>query len=165
MEASLRLVNVDARDASSCSTLLQRGASARKFFAGSTAIRRPRAAFARRCAPGLLGSNRESKCGTPAQEDGTMTRSEALQSLATEARFAQLTAGQALQALTHAYQVALDKRDLAFFEFHAEDPCHEVARACLGGHVWRGDENNPQRAKPHWRQLEKEVVPEVVRKN
>lgn len=97
-----------------------------------------------------------------------MTRQDALHHLATDTRTAGLTAGDALRRLTQAFKVALDPRDLAFFEFHAEDPCHEVARACAAGHAWRGDEscedtNKPR--KPHWHKLEQEVVPQVIRKN
>ncbi|MFZ5561665.1 MAG: hypothetical protein ACOY41_09115 [Pseudomonadota bacterium] len=94
-----------------------------------------------------------------------MTREEALQILATDQQFAQLTAGEALNRLSQAFKVALEPRDLAFFEFHAPEPSHEVARACLGGRVWRGDENSDQRQKPHWEQLERKVVREVIRKN
>lgn len=97
-----------------------------------------------------------------------MTRQDALHHLATDPRTAGLTAGTALRRLTQAFKVALEPRDLAFFEFHAEDPCHEVARACAAGHAWHGDEsgdaaNRPRR--PHWHTLEQEVVAQVIRKN
>jgi hypothetical protein len=95
-----------------------------------------------------------------------MTRDEALQHLATDNRYAMMTAGEAVHGLSQAYAVALTSRDLAFLEFHGEDPCHEVARACAAGHVWHGgcgDGDKPR--KPHWRALEQEVVPQVVRKN
>lgn len=97
-----------------------------------------------------------------------MTRPEALYQLAHDARYANITAGEALRRLSHAFQVALEPRDLAFFEFHHEEPCHEVARACAGGRRWRGDESctaEEKPRKPHWRALEHEVVPEVIRKN
>lgn len=98
-----------------------------------------------------------------------MTRQDALQLLAGNNRFANVTAGEALYCLTQAFKIALDPRDLAFFEFHAADPCHEVARACAAGHVWHGDENggetSGQPRKPHWRTLERDVVTDVIRKN
>ena len=94
-----------------------------------------------------------------------MTRNEALQILASDNRFAQLTAGEALEHLTQAFKIALEPRDLAFFEFHAPEPSHEVARACLAGWVWTGDENSDQRQKPHWEKLERQVVRDVIRKN
>lgn len=96
-----------------------------------------------------------------------MTRHEALQQLATDPRYLGLTAGEALRQLSQAFQIALVARDLAFFELHRDDPCHEVARACAGGHVWRGDENGESAAatrKPHWNKLEQQVVPQVIRK-
>lgn len=97
-----------------------------------------------------------------------MSREEALRQLATDSRTLGLTAGEALRQLTQAYKVALDARDLAFFEFHAEEPCHEVARACAAGHAWTGDERceaSDKPRKPHWHKLEQEVVPQVIRKN
>lgn len=97
-----------------------------------------------------------------------MTRDEALHQLATDNRTLGLTAGEALRQLTQAYKIALDPRDLAFFEFHGEDPCHEVARACAAGHHWRGDEScedTDKPRKPHWNKLEQDVVPQVIRKN
>lgn len=94
-----------------------------------------------------------------------MTRQDALQIIATDAQFAQLTAGEVLTQLTRAFTLALEPRDLAFFEFHGAEPSHEVARACLGGRVWHGDENSNQRQKPHWEKLERRVVREVIRKN
>lgn len=97
-----------------------------------------------------------------------MTRQDALLLLASDNRFLNLTAGEALRQLTQAFKVALDARDLAFFEFHGEDPCHEVARACAAGHVWHGDEScevSDKPRKPHWGKLEREVVPDVIRKN
>lgn len=97
-----------------------------------------------------------------------MTRREALQLLATDPKFTPLTAGAALRHLTQAFKVALEPRDLAFFEFHGEEPCMEVARACLAGRVWHGDESctaSERPRKPHWQTLEREVVPEVIRKN
>lgn len=93
-----------------------------------------------------------------------MTRTEALQILGTDQRYSQMTAGEALASLTQAFKIALEPRDLAFFDFHAEEPCHEVARACLAGHVWTGCDET-QKQKPHWRKLEQEVVQEVIRKN
>lgn len=94
-----------------------------------------------------------------------MTRQDALHHLATAPRTAGLTAGDALLQLTQAFKVALDARDLAFFEFHAPEPCHEVARACAAGHAWHGDESREERNKPHWRGLEQEILPQVIRKN
>lgn len=96
-----------------------------------------------------------------------MTRHDALLLLATDKRYGDLTAGDALRQLRQAFQIALTPRDLAFFEFHRDDPCHEVARACAGGHVWRGDESGESveaPRKPHWHKLEQEVVPQVIRK-
>lgn len=96
-----------------------------------------------------------------------MTRTEALQSLASDHRFALLTAGEALEHLTQAYKIALEPRDLAFFEFHGEEPCIEVARACLSGHVWHGDEScevSDKPRKPHWHKLEQEVTRDVIDK-
>lgn len=95
-----------------------------------------------------------------------MTREEALQHLATDSHYATLTAGAAVHSLTQAYARALTPRDLAFLDFHGEDPCHEVARACAAGHVWHGgcgDGDKPR--KPHWHTLEQEVVAQVLRKN
>lgn len=97
-----------------------------------------------------------------------MTRQDALHQLATDPRTTGLTASDALRQLTQAFKVALEARDLAFFEFHAEEPCHEVARACAAGHAWHGDENGEtanKPRKPHWHKLEQEVVPQVIRKN
>lgn len=97
-----------------------------------------------------------------------MTRPEALHQLAHDTRYATVTAGQALYRLSRAFQVALEPRDLAFFDFHREEPCHEVARACAAGHNWHGDESGDSEGrprKPHWRALEQEVLPEVIRKN
>ncbi|MES2918852.1 MAG: hypothetical protein V4729_09575 [Pseudomonadota bacterium] len=96
-----------------------------------------------------------------------MTREDALRQLATEPRFSTVTAGDALQGLSQAFQLALTPRDLAFFEFHRDDPCHEVARACAGGHNWRGDEtcdSGDKPRKPHWRRLEQETLEKVTRK-
>lgn len=96
-----------------------------------------------------------------------MTRQDALQLLAADQRYRGLTAGDALRQLSQAFQIALEPRDLAFFEFHRDDPCHEVARACAAGHVWHGDENGESGAaprKPHWHKLEQDVVPQVIRK-
>jgi hypothetical protein len=96
-----------------------------------------------------------------------MTRDEALQILATDHGYAQMTAHEAIHSLTQAFQRALESRDLAFFEFHGEDPCIEVARACRAGHVWHPTEScttgEPPR-KPRWHALEQEVVPQVIRK-
>lgn len=92
-----------------------------------------------------------------------MTRNEALQQLATAHKYAQMTAGGALASLTQAFKNALEPRDFAFFEFHSEEPCHEVARAALAGHVWHGCDES-QKQKPHWRKLEQEVMREVIRK-
>lgn len=56
-------------------------------------------------------------------------------------RFSCLTAGEALVSLTPTLTQSLAERDRHFFKSHAEEPCHDVARACSAGHVWRGDEN------------------------
>jgi len=69
------------------------------------------------------------------------SRENALSHLAADTRFASLTAGQALASLTPSWSQALDERDQHFFQHHANDPCHEVARACSAGYVWHGDEN------------------------
>lgn len=92
-----------------------------------------------------------------------MTRDEALHHLATDHRYAMVTAGEAVHGLTQAYALALTPRDLAFLEFHGEEPCHEAARACAAGHVWHG--GSGERDKPRWHALEQEVLPQVVRKN
>lgn len=97
-----------------------------------------------------------------------MTRDEALQILASDHGFAQLTASEAIRSLSQAFQLALEPRDLAFFEFHGKEPCIEVARACRAGHVWHPDESceaGEHPRKPRWHALEQEVVPQVVRKN
>lgn len=64
--------------------------------------------------------------------------------LATDFHFASLTAGQALARLTPSMSSILKQKDQHFFGRHADDPCHEVARACSAGHVWHGDENRKQ---------------------
>lgn len=95
-----------------------------------------------------------------------MTRDEALQHLATDKRYATLTAGAAVRQLTQAFARALTPRDLAFLDFHGEDPCHEVARACAAGHVWHGGSGEGEKPrKPHWHAREQAVLPRVVRKN
>lgn len=97
-----------------------------------------------------------------------MTRQDALQLLARDSRYRNLTAGEVLFQLTQAFKVALDSRDVAFFEFHGDEPCQEVARACAAGHVWHGNENgamNRRLRKPHWQGLQQSVVPDVIRKN
>lgn len=70
-----------------------------------------------------------------------MNREHALNTLASDFRFANLTAGQALDTLSQSMRVALEHKDTEFFREHAEDPCHEVARACRAHWVWHGDEN------------------------
>lgn len=97
-----------------------------------------------------------------------MNRPEALRQLGHDPRYASFTAGEALDRLSHAFQVALEPRDLAFFAFHRDEPCHEVARACAGGHRWRGDESRDaaeRLRRPHWHGLEQMVLPAVIRKN
>lgn len=96
-----------------------------------------------------------------------MNREDALRQLATERRFSTATAGETLQGLSQAFQIALAPRDLAFFEFHREEPCHEVARACAAGHAWHGDESGDRGdtpRKPHWHRLEQETLQRVTRK-
>ena len=69
------------------------------------------------------------------------SRENTLSHLAGDMRFASLTAGQALTDMSPSMNWALDEEDQRFFQRHADDPCHEVARACRAGHVWHGDEN------------------------
>lgn len=97
-----------------------------------------------------------------------MNRDEALQILSTDLRHAQQTAHEALCTLTQAFQRALIARDLAFFEFHGDEPCLEVARACRAGWVWHPTENcetGEMPRKPRWHALEQEILPQVIRKN
>lgn len=68
-------------------------------------------------------------------------RSKALDMLAADGRFAQVTAGQALARMSVSMRMALQFEDRAFFIEHAADPCHEVARACRADRVWHGDES------------------------
>lgn len=75
-----------------------------------------------------------------------MNREHALDMLASDMRYAQLTAGQAMDHLPPSMRMVLEHKDTAFFKAHAEDPCHEVARACRAHWIWHGDEN------PHTRQ-------------
>lgn len=69
------------------------------------------------------------------------SREHVLEYLAAEARVANLTAAQALASLTPAMLQLMTQEDQHFFRRHADEPCHEVARACKAGHVWHGDEN------------------------
>lgn len=69
------------------------------------------------------------------------SRESTLDHLAVDMRFASLTAGQALASLTPSMSLTLEQKDQHFFQRHADDPCHEVARACSAGHIWHGDEN------------------------
>lgn len=68
------------------------------------------------------------------------SRERVLEYLATDSRVAGLTAGEALAGLTPTMNLLLSQ-DQHFFLRHADDPCHEVARACNAGHVWHGNEN------------------------
>lgn len=96
-----------------------------------------------------------------------MTRDEALQILSTDHGYAQLTAGAAIRSLTQALQRALEPADMAFFEFHGDEPCIEVARACRAGRVWhpaeRCEAGDPPR-KPRLHAIAQDVVPQVIRK-
>lgn len=69
------------------------------------------------------------------------SREKVLAHLATDHRVAGLTAGEALAAINDTMGSLLLQRDQHFFRRHADDPCHEVARACHAGYVWHGDEN------------------------
>lgn len=69
------------------------------------------------------------------------SREKVLEYLATDYRVAGFTAGEALSGITPAMSLLLSQEDQHFFRLHADDPCHEVARACNAGHVWHGDEN------------------------
>lgn len=69
------------------------------------------------------------------------SREKVLEYLATDYRVAGLTAGEALAGITPAMSLLLFQEDQHFFRLHADDPCHEVARACNAGHVWHGNEN------------------------
>jgi ABC-type Fe3+-citrate transport system substrate-binding protein len=69
------------------------------------------------------------------------SREHVLEHLAAEMRVADLTAAQALASLTPAMRQLMTQEDQNFFRRHADEPCHEVARACKAGHVWHGDEN------------------------
>lgn len=69
------------------------------------------------------------------------SREGVLEYLAADMRVANLTAHQALASLTPAMSSMLTQEDQSFFRRHAEEPCHEVARACKAGHVWHGNEN------------------------
>lgn len=69
------------------------------------------------------------------------SREHVLEHLAAEMRIADLTAAQALASLTPAMRQWMTQEDQNFFNRHADEPCHEVARACKAGHVWHGDEN------------------------
>lgn len=79
-----------------------------------------------------------------------MTRSEALQSLADSLKFSHLTAGEAVEHLSKAIRLALEPEDQEFFREHAEEPCHEVARACQAGRIWHGNENFDARRPSRW---------------
>ncbi len=70
-----------------------------------------------------------------------LNRDSTLSHLASDTRYALMTASQALASLTPSVSLSLESRDRHFFKHHGEDPCHEVARACMAGHVWHGDEN------------------------
>lgn len=69
------------------------------------------------------------------------SRENVLAYLAAEMSVASLTAGQALGSLSPVMGQLLTQEDQNFFRRHADEPCHEVARACKAGHVWHGDEN------------------------
>lgn len=69
------------------------------------------------------------------------SREAVLEYLASDMRVASLTAGDALVGLTPPMSLMLTQEDQFFFRRHAEEPCHEVARACKAGHVWHGNEN------------------------
>lgn len=69
------------------------------------------------------------------------SRERVLEYLAADYRVAGVTAGEALTGITPAMGLVLSEADQRFFLRHADDPCHEVARACNAGHVWRGNEN------------------------
>ncbi|RJX32637.1 MAG: hypothetical protein C4516_03920 [Oxalobacter sp.] len=70
-----------------------------------------------------------------------ISRERVLEYLATDSRVGGLTAGEALVSITPAMLLLLTQEDQHFFRRHADEPCHEVARACNAGHVWHGDEN------------------------
>jgi hypothetical protein len=70
-----------------------------------------------------------------------INRIKALNTLAENQRYANLTAGQAVTSLSQTLRLALEFQDRAFFIEHAAEPCHEVARACRANRVWHGDEN------------------------
>ena len=69
------------------------------------------------------------------------SREAVLEYLASDMRVASLTAGDALVGLAPPMSLMLTQEDQSFFRRHAEEPCHEVARACKAGHVWHGNEN------------------------
>ena len=69
------------------------------------------------------------------------SRDKVLDYLATDYHFAGLTAGEALAGMAPATVSLLFQEDRHFFDVHADEPCHEVARACHAGHVWHGNEN------------------------
>lgn len=68
------------------------------------------------------------------------SRERVLEYLAADYRVAGLTAGEAFAGITPTMSLLLSQ-DQHFFRRHAEEPCHEVARACHAGHVWHGNEN------------------------
>jgi hypothetical protein len=78
----------------------------------------------------------------PHREAIMNSREKVLAHLATDHRVAGLTAGEALAGMSHSMSSLLLQQDQHFFRRHADDPCHEVARACSAGHVWHGDENH-----------------------
>lgn len=69
------------------------------------------------------------------------SREKVLEYLSTDYHVSDLTAGEALTSITPAMNLLLSHDDQHFFGLHADDPCHEVARACNAGHVWHGNEN------------------------
>jgi hypothetical protein len=70
-----------------------------------------------------------------------ISRERVLEYLATDNRVAGFTAGAALKSMTSAMLLLLTQEDQHFFRQHADDPCHEVARACKARHIWHGNEN------------------------
>jgi ABC-type Fe3+-citrate transport system substrate-binding protein len=69
------------------------------------------------------------------------SRERVLEYLVTDYRVAGLTAGEALAGINPNMILLLSQEDQYFFRLHADEPCHEVARACNAGHVWHGNEN------------------------